>query len=161
MVGVEKFLGGEQAFALAVKEGALEGDPLVGEVEQALTAVGAALGLADQGAGEQRGEDAGEALLGDAEGGEEVADGEAGGAADEVQGAVMGAAEGMGVQDGVRRGREVAAGEIEHVLRAADLFFAQEQQAGTGCGCVRHGSPRNMASLLPYHLGRDRVTSRT
>ena len=80
------------------------------------------------------GQDAGEALLGDAEDGEEIADGDAGLAADEVDGAMVGAAEGAFLEDDVGGGGEVAVCEEEQVLGVAHLFLAEEEVVDAGGG---------------------------
>ncbi len=73
-----------------------------------------------------------QALLGDAQDAQQVADGDARVAADEVQRTVMRAAKAELVQDDVRGSGEIAIGEEHQVLGGADFFLAQEQQIGPG-----------------------------
>ncbi len=72
----------------------------------------------------QLAEDAGQALLGDAEDGEQFADADLGMAPDEINDAVMGAAEIIARQDGIRLGGEVAIGEIEQFDALPQLLVA-------------------------------------
>jgi hypothetical protein len=83
---------------------------------------------------DERAQHAGEALLGDAEDGEQLADGQVRLARDPVQGAVMRAAIAEFGQNGVRRLGKVAQREEDHVLRQTQLFLPQEEQPGTGLG---------------------------
>ena len=99
-----------------------------GQGQQPLAAVGAALGLGDEAALDQLGQHARQALFGDAQDGQQVADRDAGVAADEMQRAVMRPAEAELVQDRVGGVGEVAIGEEQQVLRGADVLLAQEQQ---------------------------------
>ena len=123
-------VGGGEDLTLTLEEAALECRAADGEGEMALPGVAGAAGLGDVVLFDQGGEDAGEALLGDAEDGEEVADGNAGATADEVDGTVMGAAEVEIVEDAVGGGGEIAVGEEEQILGLPHLLLAKEEVAG-------------------------------
>ena len=125
--------GGDEELALAGEETALESAAFLGQGEVFLAAVGVASGVFDVAFGDELTQDAGEALLGDAQKSEQLGHGDAGSGADEIENAVVGAAEAELFEDGVGGTGEVAVGEEEEFLHLAELFLAQEQQAGM-CG---------------------------
>jgi len=119
-------------FALTFEEAALESFAGFGQGEMALTAVSSAAGLGDIIVFHQRGQNAGEALLGDAKNRQEFTDGDAGTATDKVDGAVMGAAEAEFFQYGVGGRGEIPVGEEEKILSLPHLFLTEEEMAGAG-----------------------------
>ena len=126
-------VGVGEDFALTFERGeTFQGFAGVGQGEMALAAVAGATGLRDIVLVDECGEDAGEALLGDAQDGEKIADGDAGGAADEVDGAVVGATKAEIIEHAVGGGGEVAIGEEEEILGLPHLFLAEEEVAGAG-----------------------------
>jgi hypothetical protein len=76
-------------------------------------------------------QNAGKALLGDPQNGEQITDRQTRIAADEMQHAMVGATESQFFEDHVSRVGEVAIREEQEILGCADLFLAQEEQVGT------------------------------
>ena len=142
-------IGGEQALALALEQSTLQRQARLGEAQQPLAPIPPARHLLDQALAVQGGQNARQALLGDAEQGEQITDGEAGLTGDEVQRAMMGPPQAVLSQQRVDILGELARGEQQQILGEAQLLLAQEQQPGASRGAGALGRLRGLG--LDHH----------
>ena len=122
-------IGLGDALALVLGELALELDALRRQLQQALAAVAVAGVLHDEALAHELAQHARQALLGDAQDGQQVAHAHLRMAADEIDHAVMRPAEAVARQHRVGLGGEIAIGEIEQLDALAQLVLAQAGRA--------------------------------
>ena len=118
-------IGALDALALIFGQLALELDPGRGQRQQPLPAVALAGVLDDKALADELAEHAGEALLGDAQDAQQLADAHLRMAADEIDDAVMGATEAVARQHGVGLGGEIAIGVEEKLDSLPQLVFVR------------------------------------